>query len=255
MIREAAPAGDALKVLLAELTPQGRQAFKEGVIELLSKPKEDHAAALKRSIRENTYTRLFGSRFSTSSFDTYHVDPANAAQKHAFDTCKAYAEHLDKMTVHDRNTLILAGFSGTGKNHLAYSIAKVAMRKKMNVVIKPFLHIMQEIKHSYQNKGSSEREILNEYIGSDLLIVEEIGVSFETHAEKIYLFDLLDGRYKYAKPTIIITNFTEREFRTFVDFDGKQRIWDRMNQTAVVVPFTWESYRGSDEAINRVEGP
>jgi DNA replication protein DnaC len=252
-MRDAVPAHETINELLQELTPRGRQEFKDGVIELLSKPKEDHANTINHAIRKSTYTRLFGSRFADSSFETYHLEPYNTAQKHAFNICKAYAEHIDQMQNEDKNTLILAGVSGTGKNHLAYSIAKVALKKKMQVVIKPFLHIMQEIKQSYQNKGLSEREILNEYIACDLLIVEEIGVSFETHAEKVYLFDLLDGRYKYAKPTIIITNFTDREFRAFVDFDGKHRIWDRMNQTAVVVPFTWKSYRGSNATINRVE--
>jgi DNA replication protein DnaC len=193
--------------------------------------------------RKAYYRKLFGPRFVDATFDTYRVDPFNERQQFALDVCKSYAANISVMHQAERNNLVLAGKSGTGKNHLAYSIARAAVQAGLNVDIIPFLHIMQEIKASYALKNDTERNILDRYIASDLLLLEEIGVSYETSAEKIHLFDILDGRYKYSRPTIIITNYSEDEFRKFVDFDGKERVWDRLQQTAVIVPFDWESYR------------
>lgn len=230
--------------IIAELFSEETLREIEGAVESQPVPAENPQDEITRLARTDTHRKLFGPRFLNATFDNYIVEPGNNDQWYAFQVCKTYAEKIHLMKRMERQNLILAGKSGTGKNHLAYAIAKAALAKKMGVTAIPFLHIMQEIKASYTHKERTERQIINEYIHADLLIIEEIGISFETDTEKIYLFDLLDGRYKYSNPTIIITNYNEEEFRRFIDFDGKERVWDRLQQTAVLVPFDWESYRG-----------
>lgn len=225
-------------------SPEARRLYRDGIWESLVEPNQnsDTLTKTKKEAESNEYRRLFGPRFANATFDNYMIY-AGEEQQRALEICRNYAENIRSMFRQSRNNLILAGKSGTGKNHLAYAIGKAAHHAKMTITAKPFLHIMQEIKATYNTPGTSERYVLDTYSMKDLLILEEIGVSFNTDAEKVYLFDLLDGRYKYSKPTIIITNFSEQEFRQFVDFDGKERIWDRLRQTAVLVNCTWESYR------------
>jgi len=223
--------------------PRSLLAIEEGKRDLVWQDAEPETPETrKKYTNKTTINRLFGPRFLDSTFDNYSVY-AGREQESALQTCRVFAQNLPRIRNTKRNTLILAGLSGTGKNHLAYAIGKQAVELDMEVIATPFLHIMQEIKASYTFKNRTERSIMDSYINTELLIIEEIGISFDTNAEKIHLFDLMDGRYKYSRPTIIITNFDEDAFKKFIDFDGYNRLWDRFQQTAIIVPFIWQSHR------------
>lgn len=229
--------------LIEELSNDWKELYNQSLTEAIF-DQQEAPENYEQQIHNQRMQKLFGPRFANVSFENYYVDDKNADQHFAFNVCKSYADNIKVMRKAQRNNLVLAGRSGTGKNHLAYSIAKSALAAGYNVEPVPFLHIMQEIKASYRKDShDTERNIIDRYTAVDFLILEEIGVSYESQAEKIHFFDLLDGRYKYAKPTIIITNYSQEEFRAFIDFDGKERVWDRLQQTAVIVPFDWDSYR------------
>lgn len=192
---------------------------------------------------------LFGPRFANADFESYSVY-AGAKQQRVKDICSSYADSLEVLDKHNRNCLFMCGNSGTGKNHLAYAIGRRAVRLGKSVEVVPFIDILRQIKSSWGRRdGETEKEIVDRYVNTDFLILEELGISYKTANEKIILFNILDGRYKLQRPTIYTTNLTQEEFREFADFDGKERVWDRILETCVVLHFDWESYRRRREGV------
>jgi DNA replication protein DnaC len=86
----------------------------------------------------------------------------------------------------------------------------------------------------------SETEVINSYRNAGLLIVDEIGVQFGAEAEKNQMFDVLDGRYREMRPTLIISNLNEKGLQDCLG----SRVFDRLMEIgSVVVTFNWGSYR------------
>lgn len=74
---------------------------------------------------------------------------------------------------------------------------------------------------------------------AEALISDEAGVQRGTETEQIILFDVINRRYRYLRPTIFLTNARGQALR---DYLGVRTI-DRMVERSIVVPFQWESHR------------
>jgi len=201
--------------------------------------------SVRQRILSSRFRTLFGKRFREKTFDTYQVYGPEAQRnwmESCARACRQYAENLGK-ALSGGLGLVLVGNSGTGKNHLVYAIAREVVKADYKLEVRTFLELMGEIRTCWDFHVQKEQEIIDRYVSVDFLILEEIGIQFGSPTEKIYLFEIIDQRYKAAKPTILTSNLTEREFREYIDFDGKQRIWDRLYETAIVLHFNWPSYR------------
>lgn len=197
-----------------------------------------------KQARLNKLARVFGSRFVNADFDNYNVY-AGQPQELALRACKGYAQKLaaGEMDTQKKNSLVLVGRSGTGKNHLAYAIARKAITVGQEVSVVSVIELMRKIKEAWQFKEARESDIIKEYSTVDLLILEEVGVQYGTENEKIVLWDIINNRYRNCKPLILLSNLGQEEFAEYVDFEGKVRIMDRLNQMAAIIPFDWQSYR------------
>ena len=83
--------------------------------------------------------------------------------------------------------------------------------------------------------------MIHRLIHLDLLILDEVGMQFGSDAERLLLFDVLNGRYEELKPTVLIGNLAVDALPDYLDI----RLLDRLRENGgVVVPFTWSSERG-----------
>ena len=76
--------------------------------------------------------------------------------------------------------------------------------------------------------------------GLDLLIIDEFGVQTGSDTEKLILFRIVNKRYEYLKPTILITNLSVAEIKKF-----EERIFDRLKDNGILLNFSGESNRKS----------
>ena len=84
--------------------------------------------------------------------------------------------------------------------------------------------------------------MIGRYRSSELLIVDEIGVQFGTEAERAQLFDVIDGRYREERPSLIVSNLSPKGLQECLG----GRPYDRLIQNgSACVVFNWESYRPS----------
>ena len=78
------------------------------------------------------------------------------------------------------------------------------------------------------------------FIGFDLLVIDEVGAQFGSDTEKLFIFDIIDGRYQDMKPTILISNL---DIAGIKDVIG-ERCVDRLREGGgSMIAFNWESSR------------
>lgn len=178
-------------------------------------------------------------RFTSCTLQNY--EPVNDDAKRALRVCQAYAnkwpERLQK-----GGGLVMCGKPGTGKNHLAFGIAKHAITEhQSSALFTTALKIAREYKSTW-SKGSTrtEDEVIRSFTKPDLLIIDEVGVQFGSDAEKLIMFEIINTRYEKMKPTILISNQTKEELAAFIG----ERVIDRMSDGGgCTLSFTWDSYR------------
>lgn len=106
----------------------------------------------------------------------------------------------------DRN-LILIGFVGTGKTKVASYLGMKAIEQEKIVRYLYASDIATRVKDTWGSKTISEKEVLDDLINCDLLILDEIGRCEYNE----WIFKVLDGRYMEQKPTIIAGNIDAKE--------------------------------------------
>ena len=177
-------------------------------------------------------------RFLDRTFETYEAK--TEAQAKAFRSCKRYAESWKD---NQGASLIMCGRPGTGKTHLAVSIARHVMNEGGAVLFARMIDLARSVKETYRKDSEkTERQVIKQYADVDLLILDEIGHQHGSDNERMVLFDVINARYEECKPTILITNLDLNEMRGFLDDRAVDRLREGGGRSIV---FDWESYRSN----------
>lgn len=166
-------------------------------------------------LREEACHRLSSlSAMKLTDFDemslSYYSDEANATMgmsprnrmKKVIDYCRYYAKSFTP----NAPSLLLSGATGTGKTHLSLAIAKQVTEQGYNVVygsMQPLLRKMSN-EHFGQAEGNSEDQL----IYCDLLILDDLGMEFDSPFNRVCLYNILNARLLEGKPTVISTNLS-----------------------------------------------
>lgn len=178
-------------------------------------------------------------RFITKTLDVYYAK--TAGQKRALDFATEYAMHFEDVLKTGRS-VILCGLPGTGKTHIAIGIGLHVINHGHSVVFATVQRIMRSFKESWRKDSeNSETQVMDALTTPDLLIIDEIGVQFGSEFEKNAMFDILNTRYENRRPTIMLSNLTQKEVNAFLG----DRIFDRLREDGgKCIPFDWASHRG-----------
>jgi DNA replication protein DnaC len=175
-------------------------------------------------------------RFSDRRLDTF-VD-SEPGQKKALAIARAYVDGFDKQS---GQSLIFCGGVGSGKTHLSVGIAHCLMGKQYMCIFTSVIGAIRSVKETYsRNSEITERQALDNLIEPDLLILDEVGVQFGSEAEKMILFEIINGRYENMKSTIVISNLAKDPLTEYLG----ERVVDRLREGGgKMVVFDWPSYR------------
>jgi len=178
-------------------------------------------------------------RFIAKTLDVY--DAKSAGQKRALDFATEYAVNFTDVLKTGRS-VILCGLPGTGKTHIAIGVGLHVINHGHSVVFATVQRIMRRFKESWRKDSEdSETQVMEELTTPDLLIIDEIGVQFGSEFEKNAMFDILNTRYENRRPTIMLSNLTQKEVNSFLG----DRIFDRLREDGgKCIPFDWASHRG-----------
>ena len=175
-------------------------------------------------------------RFSDRRLDTYVA--TLPGQEKALAVAQAYASEF---TADSGQSLILCGGVGSGKTHIAVGIAHELIERYYVCVFTSVIGAIRSVKETYsRNSEITEQEAINNLIEPDLLILDEVGVQFGSDAEKLILFEIINGRYENRKSTIVISNLAMTALSEYLG----ERVVDRLREDGgKMVVFDWPSYR------------
>jgi DNA replication protein DnaC len=221
---------------------------KNGIIEQLMKNTvENNTFEIQKEKQETESLEIrqareiglkFGPRFADCSFENYNV--TNPKQTEAVRSIKNYLA-MDKGR---GESLLLFGESGTGKTHLMVAMAKSMVNIDFKVTS---FEKLFEKKRVAQAGHHNWFEVVTPWVFADVLFIPDLIVrkSGFTDSQKELLLYLFDERYKNFLPMILSTNVPVPDLKTALDFEGTQRIVDRLKELIGnrVVCFDWESHR------------
>lgn len=167
---------------------------------------------------------------------------ANTPQQNvALTVARDFLENFDDNYKTGR-TLIFSGKAGTGKSHLAISIAKSVMPRYTALYLNA-LDAVRMIRDTWRKDSeTSELQVLENLGKVGLLVIDEVGVQYGTDNEQMLMFDIINRRYRDSKPMILLTNLGTAGFSEYLT----ERSYDRLRENGKWVSFDWESYRGKN---------
>jgi DNA replication protein DnaC len=186
---------------------------------------------------------LVNDRLKGATFANYQTDNRDLQRAKAI--CQRYAENFSKDNPVD---LLLIGSYGTGKSHLAYSISKKVVEKKMSSIFISVPKLLTKIKSTYNpNSQHVEIDLLNIIEKVDCLVLDDIG-SEQTKIPKngevpwnvVKLFEIIDSRA--GKHTIYTTNYEIDELQKALGGRNFSRMMDGVHP----VKMYGEDYRLKD---------
>lgn len=163
--------------------------------------------------RKKNMERLYtlsgmSSRLRNYNFENYKVCNEN---KTAYFKAKKYV--ADLLAGKKSNSLFITGNIGTGKTHLAASIANELIKNGQPVIFGTLINLLTEVKDSYSIDGEYESKIINKYSKIGLLIIDDLGKERPNEWTLEKLFTIINNRYENNLPVIITTNYNREKLR------------------------------------------
>ena len=146
----------------------------------------------------------------------------------------------------ERNESILfLGRSGTGKSHLAQSLALMACQGGYKTYYTTCSELINDLNAGVYEKTLEKR--MRKYINPELLLIDEMGhdrLELQMTKEAHLLFKVIDQRYKDNKSLIFTSNINEPDWPEFLgDPISTSAILDRIFHHSVIVRIDGPSYR------------
>lgn len=146
----------------------------------------------------------------------------------------------------ERNESILfIGDNGTGKSHLAKSLALMACQGGYKTYYTTCSELINDLNAGVYEKTLDKR--MRKYINPELLLIDEMGhdrLELQVIKEAHLLFKVIDQRYKDNKSLIFTTNIEEQDWPEFLgDPISTSAILDRIFHHSVFVRIKGPSYR------------
>jgi len=124
--------------------------------------------------------------------------------------CQGYAEGFGA----DSSNLLFTGAPGLGKTFLSAAIARVVAERGHSVAYDTasgLLAVFEREKFGRDEDKADAASRVRQLLSCDLLILDDLGTEMATAFNQSALYNLIDGRLRSGKKTVISTNLTGGE--------------------------------------------
>lgn len=137
--------------------------------------------------------------------DEHGINPRRQMQQ-IFSYCRKYADGFNP----GRRSILMLGNSGLGKTHLSCAIADVCVKNGFVVMYAS----SQSMFEQFENNRYDTQNILNDIIGCDLFILDDLGTEYLTAHGLSVLYNIINTRMLNGTPCIFSTNLTSQKALT-----------------------------------------
>ena len=130
---------------------------------------------------------------------------------------------------------LIYGGNGTGKTHLGFASCRYFAEQGKEARFVLAYKFFEDIKESF-GKGNT-KQVLARYSGYDYLVIDEIDKAYGSQSEFVHLYHLVNERYNFMRPTVLITNATD-----LVEQVGTS-VLDRIASDGAIIEMKGENYR------------
>lgn len=154
----------------------------------------------------------------------------------------AYLDKFEDVAMKKGTSVVMCGKVGTGKTHLACALAGELAERGHDVRYQKLVSLLTDVRSTYNRDADRTRkDVVQDYISPDLLVLDEIGVQNCTADEAGIIYEILDGRYDQARPVVVIGNLVMAEMIRMI---GERCISRLKDNGGIQVVFNWEDLRG-----------
>lgn len=149
-------------------------------------------------------------RYDHCSFGSYEdQDPSQTK------ACAIATEWVERWPLVDHGLLLL-GRPGTGKTHLVVAMAReLARTKGARVLFYEQRELLKELQATFDNANPrTESDVFRPIVGSDVLILDDLGAGRTTAWSRDVLHDVLVQRYNDKSPMLITSNHVPEDEET-----------------------------------------
>lgn len=201
---------------------------------------------LKAEIKEREHMqkvdRMRRTGFPDSEMREWTFDNDDGKDAKTMAAMKRYVDKFPQM-LENGTGLMLYGNVGSGKSFSAACIANALIDSGTPCLMTNFQRIVNKLQDGFAGK--------QDYIDSlqkfDLLIIDDFATERRTEYMVEQVTAVIDARYRSKLPLIITTNINPRDLMAANDI-GEQRIYSRIMDMCVPVPFNGDDRRRSDYA-------
>ncbi len=144
-----------------------------------------------------------------------------------YERCKSYAKNFSKSS----GGILMTGLTGLGKTHISIAIALEVINKGFTALYETSCAAVRNLlSNKYVNE---EEQYLNTISEADLLILDDLGSEFKSQFNRSAIFEIINTRTNFNKPTIINTNLTPEELESAYN----SRIVSRILSTFEIMVF------------------
>ena len=159
---------------------------------------------------------------------------------------RAYVEKWDAMRKDNIGCLFWGGI-GTGKSFAAGCIANALMEREVPVRMTNFAAVINDLTASFEGRN----EYITRLCRFALLIIDDFGMERGTEYGLEQVYNVIDSRYRSAKPLIVTTNLSLKDLQNPQDI-SHARIYDRLLAMCAPIRFDGENLRKQD-ALDKLD--
>lgn len=162
-------------------------------------------------------------------------------------TVESFVYDLQKWKDEGVGLYIYSEAKGSGKTMVASAICgSICTKYNMSARFSKFEDFFEEVKKSWDSRSKNELSRVNvqKYFDTELLVIDDLGVSNITDRGKDVLHELINERYKANRLCIITSNFVPEKLPI------NSATIDRINDMCLVLHFPEEPIR-SQKALER----
>lgn len=152
----------------------------------------------------------------------------------ALEKCRSFVK--DYLSGKNPRGLYIFGSVGSGKTHLACSIANELIKAGTEVLFVVVPDYLEEIKQSWgQSNEFNEKEILDMAREVAVLIMDDLGAHSYSDWTKSKIYAVLNHRINNNLPTIVTSNLEYMEIGSYLDYRISSRITELCRPVLLMV--------------------